>query len=135
MSGAPISWRSRKQTIVAVSTCEAEYISLSTAFKEAIWLRNLVHSLLSGIKEVQYDFEQPTTIHSDNQGAIALASNESINNRNKHIDIAYHYVRDVVKQGTVKLIYIQTSEMAADMFTKALPRIRFTANVAQLGLS
>ena len=134
LGGGPISWRSRKQTIVAVSTCEAEYISMSSTCKEGVWLRSLVKDMVHDIKDLNTIMEKPLKILSDNQGAIALAQNESINNRTKHIDIAYHYVRDVVLQGIVELEYVPTTNMVADMFTKSLPRVSFERNVVSLGL-
>ena len=78
--------------------------------------------------------KDPTVVNSDNQGAIALAGNESINRRNKHIDIAYHFVRDVVKRGEVVLQYVPTSEMMADMLTKPLGRVLFEKFVMMVGL-
>ena len=131
MCGTPVSWRSKKQTVVAVSTCEAEYISLSSTSKEAIWLRRLVHDMLCDVNPEEL---ASTVIHSDNQGAIALAQNESINNRNKHIDIAYHYVRDVVRNKLIELKYLATTEMPADALTKPLARTSFTRFVMLVGL-
>ena len=137
MANGPVSWSSRKQTIVAASSCEAEYISLSTASKEAIWLRRLANDVLrcaptQGIKKKSKD---PTPLKSDNQGAIALAQNESINRRNKHIDIAYHFVRDAVKRGEVVLEYVPTTAMVADVFTKPLGRVLFEKFCLGIGLS
>ena len=137
IAGGPVSWCSRKQTIVAVSTCEAEYISMSDTTKESVWLTKLVKDILKDINLPQLNpiVESPITINSDNQGAIALAKNESINRRNKHIDIAYHYVRDAVKRNAVYLQYLPTTEMLADIFTKALPRVSFERLVYAIGLT
>ena len=132
LGGGPISWGSKKQTIVAVSTCEAEYISMSTASKEAVWLRRLVSDMLLDLVSTKL---HPTLIHSDNQGAIALAQNESVNNRNKHIDIAYHFVREVVRTKLVELAYLPSTDMPADALTKPLPQPAFAKFVMQLALS
>ena len=137
MANGPVSWSSRKQTIVAASSCEAEYISLSTASKEAIWLRRLANDVLrcAPTQGIMIKSKDPTPLKSDNQGAIALAQNESINRRNKHIDIAYHFVRDAVKRGEVVLEYVPTTAMVADVFTKPLGRVLFEKFCLGIGLS
>ena len=119
-SGCAISWCSKKQTIVATSSCEAEYISMSSACKEAIWMKRLFSDI-----PVDTDLSKGITILSDSQSGIKLAENEIINRRNKHIDINYHFVRQVTEDGQIVLEYIPTSEMVADMLTKPLGRIQF----------
>ncbi len=119
-SGSAISWCSKKQTIVATSSCEAEYISMSSACNEGIWMKRLFSDI-----PVDTDLSKGITILSDSQSGIKLAENESINRRNKHIDINYHFVRQVTEDGQVVLEYIPTSEMVADMLTKPLGRIQF----------
>ena len=116
-SGA-ISWRSKKQECVALSTAEAEYVALSSATQEAVWLRKLATDLGNPPKE-------PTTVFEDNQSAIAMSKNPQFHGRAKHIDIKHHYVREQVNRGTVKLEYCSTREMTADMFTKGLNREQF----------
>ena len=136
MSSGPVSWSSRKQTIVAASSCEAEYISLSTASKEAIWLRRLVCDILrtAPAAALTIKSKESTSLRSDNQGAIALAHNESINRRNKHIDIAYHFVRDAVKREEVRLEYVPTTNMVADILTKPLGRVLFERFCSSMGV-
>ncbi len=80
LANGPISWRSKRQTIVALSSTEAEYIALTEATKEAIWMRSL-------LTEMQLDDSDAVHINMDNQGAIALARNPQFHNRTKHIDI------------------------------------------------
>jgi hypothetical protein len=122
-----ISWRSSKQQCVTTSTVEAEYVALKYAVQEAVWLRRLLAEL--GFKQAN-----STTMHEDNQGCIALAKNPHDHGRTKHIDICYHYTREKVKDGTIKLLYCSTETMIADMFTKPLPSVRFNALVKMLGM-
>ena len=93
--GGAISWSSRKRTVVATSTCEAEYIALCEACKEATWLRQVVAVVL------ELDSDPKIMVGCDNAGTISFAQNESINRRNKHVDVKYHYVRDAIKRGVV----------------------------------
>ena len=103
MAGGAISWMSKKQAIVASSTSEVEYVALSSATQEAVWLRRLLVDLRTAPKE-------STVLMEDNQGAIAIA-------RTKHIDIRYHYVREALQEGTLDLCYCPTEEMVADLLT------------------
>jgi len=118
ISGAVISWRSKKQTCVALSTAEAEYMALASAAQEAIWMRQLLTDLRNPPRE-------PTRIFEDNQSAICLAKNPQFHGRAKHIGIRYHFIREQVEKGTVELQYCPTEEMVADMLTKGLSRERF----------
>lgn len=128
MTGGAISWRSKKQSIVALSSCEAEYISCCSAAKEAIWLSNVLSGML-GTKS-----PTPITILMDNQGSISLTQNMSVNARNKHIDIRYHFVRDAVSHKSIALSYIPTSDQVADVLTKALLRVLFEKFRALMGI-
>jgi hypothetical protein len=100
---AMISWSSRKQGSIAQSIAEAEYIAASDASKEAVWLRKLVFGLFG-------DKLETTVVHCDNQSCIKLTENPIFHDRSKHIDMRYHYIRDLVQRKTVKLQYIATSE-------------------------
>ena len=113
-----ISWSSRKQSTVAKSSTEAEYVSLSSAAQEAIWLRRLM-------KDLRRQIDAPTTIYEDNQGAIELAKNAKFHNRTKHIDICHHFVRERVVSNEIRVIYCRTENMIADIMTKGLPRPAF----------
>ena len=130
MSGSAVSWCSKKQTIVATSSCEAEYVSMTMACKEAVWFNRLISSILTN-----YDASKPIEVFSDSQSAIKLGTNESINKRNKHIDISFHYVRDTISNGKVSFGYIATAHMVADMLTKPLERIKFEQLKHLCGLS
>ena len=126
-SGAAISWLSKKQATVALSTSEAEYIALSLAAQEITWLRKLLSEF--GVK-----FDGPTTLMEDNQGAIAIANNPVNHARTKHIDIRYHYIRQCILEGIVKVHYCSTENMYADMFTKPLPKGKFEMLRIGIGL-
>ena len=109
--GPPISWKSKKQSSVALSTCEAEYVLLSITCQEIIHLARLANELL------KYDL-QPTIIKNDNQGALSLIKNPVKHSKSKHIDISYHFVREVYSSGQIVLDYVPSEDNVADIFTK-----------------
>lgn len=117
--GCPVSWGSKKQNVVATSSSEAEYIALSNAVSEGIWIRGILIDLqiLSESK--------PIVIYEDNRGCIGIAKN-SDSKRSKHIDVKYHFIRDYISKGIIKVEEIPTDLQVADMFTKALPTCKFT---------
>ena len=118
-----VCWSSRKQPTVALSSCEAEYIAMSSAAQELVFLRGLVCDL--GVLPHSKLSDSPHLLYGDNQGAIALATNPIAHKRTKHIDIRHHYLRDLVEQKTLKLQYIPTGENLADILTKNLPKETF----------
>ena len=124
-----VSWSSKLQKTVALSSCEAEYMALKEGIKEQIWLECLYKQL-----DIPWQDEQ-TTLHSDSQSAIELAKNPEHHARTKHIDIQYHFVRQNVQNGTVQLSYIPTNDQPADGLTKALDVTKFGHFVKYLGLS
>lgn len=118
-----ISWSSKKQASVSLSSTESEYIAISIAASEACWLINLLKDF--NIVEVC-----PVTMYCDNQSAIMVANTESVK-RLKHIDIRFHYIKELIKNGKLILKYIKTEDQTADMFTKALNKnllLRFIKN-------
>ena len=130
MSGSAVSWRSKKQSCVALSTAEAEYMALSSATQEAMWMRQLFASLVN-----EYKLSEPTTIYEDNQSTICMAKNNQSHGRSKHIDIKYHFVREQVEQQSIKLIYCKSEEMTADILTKGLLNYQFKKLRSKLGMS
>ena len=116
-SNGPVSWNSKQQPTVALSTAEAEYMSLSAATQEAMWLKQLEDEIFKS--------NQPIKILCDNQSAISLAENNGYSARCKHIDIRHHYVRQMVNDKNCIIKYVNTEENAADLFTKALPKQKF----------
>jgi hypothetical protein len=117
LNGGPVAWSARKQSLIALSTAEAEYIALTTVTREILYLQLLLDEL--------YDIPSvPTPVHCDNQAAISLASNNKFHSRTKHIDLRFHFVRSHIKNGTFDLKYCPTDDNLADAFTKALARPR-----------
>ena len=117
IDGTDITRQSKKQSYVALSTVEAEYVALSGVTQEAVWLKQL-NLDLTGISE-------PVVIYEDNQSAIAIARNPQFHGRVNHINIKYHFIREQVNNNNIELKYCQTSEMIADMLIKGLGRIKF----------
>ncbi|XP_067940345.1 uncharacterized protein [Watersipora subatra] len=129
MSGGAVSWQSKRQNTVAVSTAEAEYVSLFHATQEAMWL----HKLLNDIDGK--DAHMPTTCMVDNQAAIAIAKNTATKSRTKHIDIKYHFLREAVANGHILIKYCPSADMTADILTKPLCRARFVVHRQNMGLT
>lgn len=113
LSGAAISWKSQKQKTVALSSTEAEYMGITEAVKEAVYWSNFMNEL--GLEELLH-----IIIYNDNQGAKLLSDNPVFHSRTKHIDIRHHFVRDTLKDGKIKLEYLNTDQMKADILTKAV---------------
>lgn len=125
--GTPVCWKSKRQPTVALSTAEAEYMSMAHAAQTSVWLRRL----LSDLGFVQ---ESPVKIYEDNQGCIAMAKNPVNHERTKHIDIKYHFVRELVTRGVIEISYLETEEMLADILTKGMTRDRHDKLCRAIGL-
>ncbi len=104
MNGDAVSWQSKKQTCVALSTTVAEYIALSAVAQEALWMREFLANL-------NVNVDEPVTIYEDNQSAICMSKNPQFHGRCKHIDIKYHFVRDLVEKKTITVRYCPTSSI------------------------
>jgi hypothetical protein len=113
ISGGPVSWQSRMQTSVALSSMESEYMAASAAAQEALWLNRLLQQL--GLRT-----PNPTVLYEDNKAAILFADHPGDHRRSKHIDTRRHFVRETVVNGEIALVYIPTAEQQADGLTKAL---------------
>ena len=120
-----ISWRSKKQTVVARSSTEAEYRALAATTAELIWLRCLLQDL--GI-----DCSTATQLHCDNQSAIQIAHNVVFHERTKNIEIDCHFIRQHVLQGTITLQSVSSQDQLADIFTKPLSPRPFRALTSKL---
>jgi hypothetical protein len=118
LGAAPIVWQSLKQKMVALSTCEAEYVAAATAACQVVWLRRLL-SELTGVEA------RPPALKVDNKPAIALAKNPVLHDRSKHIDIKFHFLRDCVDGGHLVIEFVETGRQLADILTKSLGRLRF----------
>lgn len=128
LCGGAISWKSKKQDTVALSSTEAEYLALSPAVKEIIWLDRLLVELSSAVPK-------PITLYEDNNACIALSKNPEFHERTKHIDIRFHFIRKHVSSGLLKLEHCSTKDMAADMLTKPLPRDQHQKLCTLMGLT
>ncbi|KAJ3473640.1 hypothetical protein NLI96_g12898 [Meripilus lineatus] len=128
LSGGAISWSSKKQPTVALSTMEAEYLALAHATKEAIWLRSLLDNL-------HFPIDHATPINCDNQSAIAFAHDHQFHARSKHIDIRHHFIRQHISDKEIVVPHVATQDNVADVLTKALPRDAHTRHSQSLGLS
>lgn len=115
LGNATISWRSKKQKNTATSTCEAEYLALSLATKQFLWLNN-------ALKELNV-LPAISAIHCDNKAAIDIATNHRSSDRSKHIDVHFHFVREHVENGTINLLQIPSAQNLADICTKGLPSV------------
>lgn len=111
---SPILWKSIKQSCVALSTMEAEFISIAQCSREAIWIQMLLRELFPN------NGEQKILIKSDNQAAISFVKSSIVSSRSKHIDIRNHFVRDLLAEGRLEVQYIPTEENEADILTKPL---------------
>ena len=127
MGSCMISWFSRKQSCMALSTTEVEYVIACLASCEAIWLRKL----LSGLFDLQLD---ATCIYCDNQSCVKLSENPGFHDKSKHIEIKYHYIMDMVQRGVVKLRYVAIDEQIANVLTKQLARVKFEYFREKLGV-
>ena len=129
LNGGSVVWRSVKQSCIADSTMEAEYVAATEAAKEAVWLRKFLKDL-----EIVPDNEQPITLYCDNSGAVANSKEPRSHKRSKHIERKYHLIRDIVARGDVKVEKISTHDNIADPFTKTLSSRVFDKHVEGMGL-
>lgn len=128
LAGAAISWESRKQRSVALSSTEAEYMALSSAAKEATYISKLLN-------EIQLHNGDVIEIQGDNLGSLQLVKNPIYHARSKHIDIKYHHVRNLYESGLINLKYCNTKDMIADVLTKNLQKVNHEKFCNLLGLT
>ena len=113
-----ISWSSRKQKIVTLSTSEEEFVAATACACQAIWLRKI-------LEELRFKQKGATIIFCDNNSAIKLSKNPVLHGRSKHIDVKYYFLRDLNNEGTVELQYCRSEDQLADIFTKPLRSLPF----------
>lgn len=123
-----ISWSSRKQKSVALSSAEAEYVAATELACEAVCVRRI-------LKDLQFDQVAATTIYCDNMPTIALTKNPVFHAKFKHIDLRYHYIRDLVSKGEVHVEFISTNEQPTDFLTKAISIEKFEKFKKQLKIT
>ena len=127
--GGAVCWRSIKQTCVADSTTEAEYVAASEAAKEAVWLKKFIMDL-----QVIPSAGRPITLYCDNSGAVAQSKEPRYHKKQKHIERKYHLIRDIIERGDTVVTKIASEENLADPFTKALPVQVFERHVDSMGV-
>ncbi|CAB0015587.1 unnamed protein product [Nesidiocoris tenuis] len=128
LSGAAISWTSKKQRTVALSSLEAELVSLSESCKEAIYLRRF-------LDELGYPIKLPLLIHNDSQGAQATIRNPIYRSKTKHIDIRNNFIKQNLDEGIVNIQYLSTDEMVADFLTKSLSKMKHEFCTTSAGIT
>jgi len=127
INGGVVSWSSKHQEIVSLSTTESKYVAAMHGMKEGLWLKSL-------LSEIFGPFSSPITLFSDNQVAIVLTHDHQYHVCTKHIDVRYHWIRWVVEEGAMCLVYCPTNDMVADALTKALPSPKVKHFATCLGL-
>ncbi|KAM0037429.1 putative RNA-directed DNA polymerase [Helianthus debilis subsp. tardiflorus] len=113
LGSGPVSWQSKKQKVVALSSTEAEYMALTLAGCQAIWLKGI-------LDELQGKDDYPIPIYCDNKSTICLAKDPVYHGKSKHIRVKYHFIRDLIKRDDVTIMFCATKDQLADIMTKAL---------------
>src|SRR6266545_4359138 len=115
MAGGPVTWSSKRQATVALSTVEAEYVAMSRCAQQMVWMQ-------TWLDEVEIEHDIPGIIRGDSRGAIALGRNTKDYGKVKHIDIRHHYLRELIKSGAISFKQVPSADNVADLFTKPLTR-------------
>ena len=127
MGDTTFTWTSKKQPIVTLSTCEAEYVAAISSVCHAIWLRSL-------LKELQMLQEEATKIFVDNKSTLALAKNPIFHDRSKHIDTRFHFIRECIARKEVHLEFVKSHDQVANILTKPLKYDTFNKLQLLLGV-
>jgi hypothetical protein len=129
MVGGAVSWRSAKQTLIATSTMEVEFVSCFEATLHGVWLK----SFISGLR-IMDSISKPLRMYCDNSVVVFMAKNNKSGSRNKHIDIKYLAIRECVKEKKVVIEHVSTKLMIVDPLTKGMPPFKFKDHVMNMGL-
>lgn len=127
LSAGAVSWMSKKQTIVTLSTTEAEFVAAATCACQVVWMRQV-------LKNLSHNQEGSTTIMCDNSSTIKLSKNPVMHRRCKHIRVRFHFLRDLARDGEVELVHCGTQEQVADLMTKALKVDAFEKHRKKMGM-
>lgn len=132
MNGGAISWRTKKQPTVALSTTEAEYMAMVAAIQEGLWINSFLKEI-----GIYYDNEKDQAIqmYADNKGAIQVAQNNAFSERTKHIDIKMKFIKEKIDAGDIVLNYLQTDNMPADILTKNCPAHKILKHRPTFGIN
>ena len=123
-----VSWSSKLQSLVALSTTEVEHISAVEAGKEILWMRQLMG-------ELGYDTSGPSLLRMDNQSTIAVSKNPEHHGKMKHLSLHLFWLRDAVQDGLIAPTFVSTQDMAADIFTKSLDHYKLQKCIRMLGMT
>lgn len=129
LHGGAITWCSKKQTCVALSTIESEFVACTSAVQEAMWLRRFFEDL-----SVVSHASDPVTVYCDSTAALDYTKDPKYHGRTKHIDLRMNFIRDIIANNEVILEYMPTGLMVADPLTKPIPKDAFCRHVSSLGL-
>lgn len=128
MAGGPVSWSSKRQQTVALSTTEAEYMGITRGSQQSVWM-------YSFMDEIGLPQKTPGPLRGNNLGSISLTRNTKGHSRVKHINIRHHYVRERVEKGDIEVTHIPSTENIADILTKPLVHAAHHSHVLKLGLA
>ena len=127
VGGNLVTWRSKKQSVVARSNAEAEFRSLTHGICEAMWIKRL-------IEDLKISVSQPMKIYCDNKAAISIAHNPVLHNRTKHIEVDKHFIKEKIESGLICVPYVPTTQQTADILTKGLYKKQFEFLVSKLAM-
>jgi hypothetical protein len=122
-----VSWISKKQSTVSLSTAEAEYIAIVACCTQVLWMKKT-------LTDIQVEDDDPIPIYCDNTSAISISKNPVMNSKTKHIPMKYHFLREQVVEKNIRVEYVGTKEQVADIFTKPLPQEAFEYLHQRLGV-
>ena len=125
LDGDPIDWTSKKQSIVAQSTCEAELYAEAAAINEVLWLRGM-------LEELGLPLKSPSIVFGDNSSTQTISREGVKRKRTKHVDVKYHFITECIERGIIDLQWVPTEQQQADILTKALDRAKFEVHREQL---
>ncbi|RVW43051.1 Retrovirus-related Pol polyprotein from transposon RE1 [Vitis vinifera] len=125
--GNLVTWRSKKQSVVARSSAEAEFRAMAQGICEGIWLNRL-------LEELRVPLKHPMVLYCDNQAAISIAKNPVHHDRTKHVEIDRHFIKEKIEEGVFKVSYTPTNCQTADILTKALARVNFEDLTEKFGM-
>lgn len=126
LNGSVIDWRSKLQSTLAQSTTDAEYIAAAEAARQGKWVIQILNYLHEDIDMF--------TLHVDNQSAITIAENGGVSERTKHLDVKYHYIKELIDNKSIRLRYLETSKMPADILTKAVTQAKLQSSLQQMNM-
>ena len=127
LTGGAVSWASRKQRTVALSTTQAEFAAMTELAKDVLWWRSF-------LGEVGLNMGEPTTLFCDNMGAVDLAYNPAHHERTKHFSVQQQFIRELLNRGDITIDYVPTQRNVADILTKGLARLKHSTCMAFLGM-